>query len=493
MEKNNVFIYKSPNSLYPNNPPFHPGNNYPEYIFSDISKEENFIYDSFRNLLKLMGFDRLNQNTKKWNPFKHIVSPGDQVFIKPNLVMDDEKYQNCLTTHPALIRVIIDYVVYALKGQGKIYIGDAPLQDCNFQTLVKNTGLGDVIKFFQLKNVDITLIDIRCERLEFGFKLEKKKVRLNGDKEGYYLINLKTESNLQEISLNNGYKKFRVTKYDPITMKTAHNQINHKYLISKSLLQSDVVINVPKLKTHRKAGITGCLKNTIGINGKKDMLPHHRKGALNRGGDEYLKSNLFKALDTLLSELKDQFLMKNMFLHKIFYYPIYLFKILLNYILDLLGENVFFEGSWYGNDTLWRTIADLNQILFYIDKNGQLSKKVQRRLLYICDGIICGENEGPLEPTPRKTGILVAGYDPLLIDLTIAELFSYDYRKIPQIFNLFQLSERKITAYKPNDLEIISNNSNWDKKGLNGLIETLKINPPKGWENHIEKIINNKT
>ena len=60
-------------------------------------------------------------------------------------------------------------------------------------------------------------------------------------------------------------------------------------------IDADVVVNVPKLKTHKKAGITGALKNLVGINGHKAFLPHHRKGGSLDGGDAYAGRSAWKS------------------------------------------------------------------------------------------------------------------------------------------------------------------------------------------------------
>ena len=69
------------------------------------------------------------------------------------------------------------------------------------------------------------------------------------------------------------------------------------------------------------------------------------------------------------------------------------------------------EGSWYGNDTLWRCIVDLNKVLFYSNKKGVMQKTRQRKYLTIVDAIIAGEKEGPLEPTPkRQIRVILKGF-----------------------------------------------------------------------------------
>lgn len=61
-------------------------------------------------------------------------------------------------------------------------------------------------------------------------------------------------------------------------MARAHHVGVHQYLLAKAVLEADVVINLPKLKTHKKAGVTCALKNLIGIHGNKEYSPHHRVG-----------------------------------------------------------------------------------------------------------------------------------------------------------------------------------------------------------------------
>ncbi len=497
METSNVFVNKLEKAVYPDTPPFNPDKKYPEYEFDDITKDHNYIYESFRNLLRLMNLDTDHWNTKSWNPFKNIISPGDQVLLKPNLVIDNFQNQNAITTHTSIIRVLIDYVKKALNGTGKIIIGDAPLQQCNFKLLAKKNGLNEVIDFMRLNGLDIELIDFRTEKMSISTnklytKLTKsykneKTHKLRGDPSGYKVVNLERKSNLKKISEKEGYKKFRVTNYDHLLMEHVHNNKDHKYLIPNSVLKSDVVIQIPKIKSHRKAGITSCLKNNVGINGHKDWLPHHRKGSILEGGDEYPEINVLKRLYVNIVEYIDQLLTKRANTYNLVFYSTMPIRAILYKFAARFYKSNYFEGSWYGNDTIWRTVADLNQILLYVDKSGNLTNTKQRKRIYFCDGIIAGESEGPLEPTPKKLGILIGGSDPLMVDLGIVELLNLDYLKIPQLHKLFDIKRMKISENYPRDLRIISNNPIWNNKGLNEISETLDFKPTSGWKNHIEK------
>jgi uncharacterized protein (DUF362 family)/NAD-dependent dihydropyrimidine dehydrogenase PreA subunit len=50
--------------------------------------------------------------------------------------------------------------------------------------------------------------------------------------------------------------------------------------------------------------------------------------------------------------------------------------------------------------------------------------------LHIVDGIIAMEGLGPTRGTPIKTGIIIAGTDPYLIDLACAKIAGFNYRKV---------------------------------------------------------------
>ena len=66
----------------------------------------------------------------------------------------------------------------------------------------------------------------------------------------------------------------------------------HEYAISRSPLEADVFISIPKLKTHKKCGITVNLKGLVGINANKNWLPHYSFGAPEDGGDQFDKGSL---------------------------------------------------------------------------------------------------------------------------------------------------------------------------------------------------------
>src|SRR6185436_17237787 len=126
--------------------------------------------------------------------------------------------------------------------------------------------------------------DFRRTRAQYmnGVRVAEENVL---PEEDFVLFDLASESLLEPIT--DDQDDFRVTCYDPRLMAKTHGKGRHRYLVAKDVLDADVVINLPKLKTHKKAGVTCALKNLIGINGNKEYLPHHRLGGSDLGGDCY--------------------------------------------------------------------------------------------------------------------------------------------------------------------------------------------------------------
>src|SRR5262245_33688925 len=82
----------------------------------------------------------------------------------------------------------------------------------------------------------------------------------------------------------------------------------------------------------------------------------------------------------------------------------------------LVGTDNNYDGSWYGNDTVWRMALDLQRVLHYGATDGTLSNHVQRKVLTITDAIIAGQGDGPLSPTPIEFGIMTLGVNAAAVD-----------------------------------------------------------------------------
>lgn len=278
------------------------------------------------------------------------------------------------------------------------------------------------------------------------------------------------------------YDNMRITNYDPAYLKQHHNADKHEYFINSDVLNADVVINMPKPKTHRKAGVTISMKNLVGINCRKEYLPHHTNGSKEEGGDEYLhRSYLKKSMDILND--KRNYLAQTKKAYKRAWILNKVQRIIWEIIQHGKGDP-FYEGSWYGNDTISRTIVDLNKILFYADKNGIMQKKKQRKFLIVADMIISGEKEGPVAPSPKEAGVIAMGDDPVCFDEVILGLMGAKAEYISTVKHGrnvrgdFRLTEEEAEAF------IVSNYEKWNGKRISQIDkkELLFFIPTEGWK-----------
>ena len=469
---------------YPATRPFRPAEEYAE-LGGRVPRgaERNIVYPLFRELARCLGLDRGHEGTPQWNPLGDIIRPGQNVFIKPNLVrhlhMTGGDYQ-AIVTHAALVRCVADYVARALGGRGQITVGDAPIQSADFDAILARTGLreacDDVARCW---DIPVGLVDLRLWSVAIDPQHRVVGTQaMQGDSRGYRWIDLGKGSMLEGIS--DRASSFRVTNYEPGGMQKRHHAALHEYVVPQAILDADVVLSLPKLKTHRKVGLTAALKNLVGINGHKDCLPHHRCGSTAEGGDEYLNRSWFKRLQTRLDEAIDCAPQS----------PANGVRRLLGRVVRRLGcwidRDPYEEGSWHGNDTLWRTVLDLNRLLIYAGREGHMTATPQRRIFTIVDAIIAGEGEGPMEPDSRPCGLLVGGGNPLAVDAMLATLVGFDYRKIPLIFRAFALEQWPIAGFSPEDIQVRSNDPELGKLQVGVVCPAFRFKPPQGWAGHIE-------
>ena len=239
------------------------------------------------------------------------------------------------------------------------------------------------------------------------------------DLDDYCLFDLGDDSWLAPITEPG--TEFRVTQYDPDKLRDNHRPGVHRYLVAREVVDADVILSLPKLKTHKKAGITGALKNMIGINGFKEYLPHHRKGSPKAGGDCYKSASWLKALaEDWLDRANRSRATSLRFLH--FNAAAVANKI--DMMLRAGDSNI--DGSWCGNDTVWRTCLDLQRIVHYGTRNGKIASARQREVITVTDAIIAGEGDGPLFPSPVPLGIMTFGDDVAALEWVHARLMGMD-------------------------------------------------------------------
>jgi uncharacterized protein (DUF362 family) len=156
-----------------------------------------------------------------------------------------------------------------------------------------------------------------------------------------------------------------------------------RYRISPPVLEADVVVSVPKAKVHCSGGITVAMKNLIGI------IPAWNGDY----GDGVLKD---------CAHTSD---------------------------VDRAAGK---RGMYLKNDTIWRTMADLNRILLYADTQGILRTQPQRRYLMIVDAIVAAE-ASQYNPSPYPLNTVILGTDPISVDAVTARCMGFDPHQLKSV------------------------------------------------------------
>jgi uncharacterized protein (DUF362 family) len=131
---------------------------------------------------------------------------GKRVVLKPNLV--EYHREKVINTHPHVIAAVIE--LCRREGAAEVLVAEGPGHWRNVEYLVSASGLGDVLRHYKTPFIDLNH-DEPCKRLNLG--------RLTG--------------------------------------------LEHLYL-SQTVATADVLISLPKLKTHHWAVATLSLKNLFG-------------------------------------------------------------------------------------------------------------------------------------------------------------------------------------------------------------------------------------
>ncbi len=232
---------------------------------------------------------------------------GKHVLLKPNFVEPDP--DNVINTHPAVVGAA--WEAFLRLGAESVTVAEGPGNERDTEGILETVRLRDYIGPLWGKFVDL---------------------------------------NVDEV--------------ERVPLKTRATRLKELYL-PKTVLRADLVVSMPKLKTHHWAGVTLSLKNMFGI------VP----------------------------------------------------------------------GSCYGwpkNALHW---AGLSSSI--LDINGTV-----RPDFAIVDGIVGMQGNGPIQGTPKATGVLVLGDDPVAVDATCARIMGLRPERIDYLANagllLGNLAEGKI-------------------------------------------------
>ena len=484
MKAGEVVVVHAPASSAWGVAPYDPAGTFPE---RPAGGGDNALYAAVRTAWQGMGLDAERFGQPDWNPLRDLVGAGGRIVLKPNLVRHRHGTGGPLeavVTDPRLLRAVVDYAVDAVGPEGEVLIADSPLQSCEMDRLAAAMGLGAIVDAGGRAGTRVRLVDYRREEVRKGSDgLIHRRVPLSGDPDGYVAIDLGADSELE--ALWSSRRRFRVTQYDREITVRHHDDGRHEFLIPRSLLAADLVISLPKIKTHRKAGMTGALKNLVGINGSKAWLPHHRAGSVDEGGDEYLRRSLRKRWMTRIWERMDRT-------------PSRATRRFLDRVQNTIRRSAavvpfpdpYFEGSWWGNQTMAAMVCDLNRIFMYADAEGRLQDRPARRFLVLADAVTAGEGEGPLEPEARALGRLIAGTNAVAVDWVAATLMGFAPERIPTLQSARAGGARPLIDSAPADTTIreIDAAGNECLRTVDELARGVEspFVPAAGWRDHIE-------
>jgi uncharacterized protein (DUF362 family)/Pyruvate/2-oxoacid:ferredoxin oxidoreductase delta subunit len=146
------------------------------------------------------------------NCFKDIIKPGKKILIKPNLLSPNNK-EKAITTHPMFVEAVIKKIVQITGQPENITLADSCVP------ILPHTGNG-----------------------------LKKLYEATG------MINLPERTG---INLNYDNRSTKISFTDGVSVK----QID----AMSPVVEADIIINIPKLKTHNLTVTTGAVKNMFGI------------------------------------------------------------------------------------------------------------------------------------------------------------------------------------------------------------------------------------
>ncbi len=453
LDRRRVAVHRG-EAFYARTPPFHPAAAYPELPFPDaVGTGPNPGYAGVRAAFALLGLDAARFGTPDWNPLGELVRPGATVLLKPNMIRESHLTRPAeweqIITHGSIVRAVADYAAIALAGRGRIQIADAPQTDSDFEAIRARMGLAEIARFYGERSaLAVEILDLRSTHWQSRDGVILERSAAAGDPAGTTEVDLGRRSSFYDLP----ERVYYGADYDIEETNRHHRGERHAYMFSTSALAADVVINLPKLKTHKKCGVTLSLKNLVGLNGNKNWLPHYTLGAPGRGGDQYAAAGGRSGVEMRLLNRWKPLLTRSS-------------PLLLDVArrLKLLGARVFGDteavvrsGNWHGNDTTWRMALDLARVLLYARPDGTVAPAPRPGYLSVIDGIIAGEGNGPMSADARPAGLVIAGGNPAAVDWVATRLMGFDPARVKIVSEAFAPAELPLARFAPAEIEILA-------------------------------------
>ena len=288
---------------------------------------------------------------------RSLVPRGGTILIKPNWV-EPSSWASGKITHPALVLAVARIASEALGAEGRVLIGEATSEGPDLPRVLAATGFERALRALTAQRSDSDRAPIRI-------------VDLNGASAGRMSVKLDTLSR---------FAPYGGVVYDAHGKPMGDGRVG-TYLLSRPVLDADLIIDMAKAKVHSSAGVTLALKNLVGVVPSADG-PY---------GDDSLKD-----------------------------------------VPHFSARDVAAGRRSVGNGTIGRTIADLHAAAAYVGRDGSVQRKVQRKLLCIIDGVVSGQRS-QFTPEPVETGWIVAGRDPVAVDHVATRCMGFDPGRVTSL------------------------------------------------------------
>lgn len=401
-------------------------------------------------------------------------SEGGSILVKPNMVRHFNALPGgdpaVLTSDPRIVVPVVCMALLAVGRSGRVVVGDSPMHDCDTSEILGRWGWARITEAARTGGYDLSFADFRKRAFEIREGLVVGGRELPGDPDGYVLCDLGSKSAFEDAGIRS--RSLRAATPDSRETRRHHSGGRHEYLLSGTFAKSDLVICISKLKTHNKIGITGALKNMVGLVGEKNWLPHWRTGFRGHGGDQYDRV-------TPASILKWAMLSAA--------WPFLVLKPVARAASSLAGRfhdagvhGLSGGGMWRGNDTTWRMVCDVATAAVCCDRDGRVGDEPfpGRRILHIMDAVAAGEGEGPLAPSPVAMGMCLASTDPVALDIVACRLAGLDAGELPYIRRILDGRGVPFTALPGARVEVVDRGRVVE---LEELQPVCTLRPPAGW------------
>jgi hypothetical protein len=172
--------------------------------------------------------------TSQWNPLGRYIPFGSQVFVLCNFVYHRKPYENQLAfqakcIHGSVLRTIVDYILIAAGRQAHVLLGNAPLQSCDWNSVLTDTGVCRVIEFYQREGINVEGRDLRFFVARQDLLGSITRIVERNDIENTITIDLGSDSLLAEHDQK--LAQFRVADYNSFQTERHHASGRHVYII----------------------------------------------------------------------------------------------------------------------------------------------------------------------------------------------------------------------------------------------------------------------